>query len=1011
MKIKQIELQGVRIVEFEPCYAASVADMWNASAEGWNGEDWNMNEQRVISEETSGDYISLYLVVDEQDTVLGYCKLEEYQDKKAVYVPLLNVIPASYGKKYGKALLLKTLEKAVNMGYNRLDLHSWSGNTRAVPLYKKIGFRWQTSIASMYMMNYLPMLMKLKIIKPYFSRLDWYNDCKCNLSLIPDGVMDNGFEFFHYCWEKDGIYLEADFNADAKGLHRLSCNDFEIRLSAKAHEVFYGIREIMLDLENRTEEALQIEINLSGEVGIAADEKRVIVLTEKSREIFTVEIKDDVKDKGKTKPAVIADVKINGKPVPLKLGLEPQPQVNIILIVENNRIYQPGKIHLYLQLKNNLEKPVHLCTELIETTELCFPDKEIDLDLQVREVRVIELEAEFIKGCFYDQNLSVKVNSSDDAVIYQQRLRCQVPDMDTIIYGENKDHWFMRKANISLCYNKERSHTPVFLTVNETSFWLFFRAPQLSAPLDKEFTNIEPSAVNFLEEADHIIMHIMYISRNGKFRLSQLLRFQPDLVIRHDWEIENISTEIQQIDYLETSFDMSATHGYYDNRIIEMTANEKDQNWLRLNPEKVHKGWLYYAYEGLTAALIWDQKKQLHFREWCQRIIYEVGELAPGEKKKINGEVVMLNVFRKWQDLYSWYYGEKNYPPVSGLREFEINKGNPFCDKEVEVSFTDIIDSKEKRELRLLTDNQQVITATFSSGKWERNIHFSREVKLELENATELHSYSQVLFRKCPKEMINLQTESEGRKIFTLQSDKLEIKAAPEFMNGIFSLKYMGQELMSSSFPDAYARGWDNLWTGGMRMRPCRISSALLREQKAQMETISRKDNFGNTWQGFSFIIKYDKSIISLNNAVIRYNCLVSPSQDVFAFFCDFLTTGGAYIPSFYSETCMYFNEKIPQRIHCSNKILMISHMSNRESDLNLVISELTGQSLFLNFYAAKKGLSVSLFNQLGSVSCYTHTDDIKPEAGIASDPMFMILADRKMKVSELGILDHLRWS
>ena len=59
MKIEQIKLEGAQIVEFEPKFAASVADMWD------------ITEQKVLDEELNSDSLVLYLLIDDNKKVIG----------------------------------------------------------------------------------------------------------------------------------------------------------------------------------------------------------------------------------------------------------------------------------------------------------------------------------------------------------------------------------------------------------------------------------------------------------------------------------------------------------------------------------------------------------------------------------------------------------------------------------------------------------------------------------------------------------------------------------------------------------------------------------------------------------------------------------------------------------------------------------------------------------------------------------------------------------------------------
>ena len=124
----------VEYTEYEPRFAKAVAAMWNRSSEGWNGRIWNSSEARVLQKERDSAYLNLWLALAGEE-VIGYVKLSKYSLEEGVaYVELISVDPAWHGKGIGKALMRKCVERSAELGYQRLDLFTWPGNTRAVPL-------------------------------------------------------------------------------------------------------------------------------------------------------------------------------------------------------------------------------------------------------------------------------------------------------------------------------------------------------------------------------------------------------------------------------------------------------------------------------------------------------------------------------------------------------------------------------------------------------------------------------------------------------------------------------------------------------------------------------------------------------------------------------------------------------------------------------------------------------------------------------------------------------------
>ncbi|NOR45620.1 MAG: GNAT family N-acetyltransferase, partial [Candidatus Delongbacteria bacterium] len=165
-------MSEINIVEYDPSYAKKVAEMWNRSSghEGWNGEVFNNTEESVKRNEAKSTDINLFLA-ETDDKIVGYCTLKEYsEDIGALYIGLLNVEPDYMGKKIGKMLVLRSVERTIELGYPRLDLFTWGGNTKAMPLYKKCGFFWEEMDRATHLMDFIPSVLQEDIFKEYFKK-------------------------------------------------------------------------------------------------------------------------------------------------------------------------------------------------------------------------------------------------------------------------------------------------------------------------------------------------------------------------------------------------------------------------------------------------------------------------------------------------------------------------------------------------------------------------------------------------------------------------------------------------------------------------------------------------------------------------------------------------------------------------------------------------------------------------------------------------------------------------
>ncbi|TET10572.1 MAG: GNAT family N-acetyltransferase, partial [Candidatus Thorarchaeota archaeon] len=114
------------------------SDSWPGGFTGGNP----FTAQRVFEDKKKRKDIR-DIVAHSDDKIVGECNIcEASLDKEAAYVGLLGVNPLYQGKGFGKALLIEAAKTAAEAGKRRIDLHTWGGNLKAVPLYKRTGYNW-----------------------------------------------------------------------------------------------------------------------------------------------------------------------------------------------------------------------------------------------------------------------------------------------------------------------------------------------------------------------------------------------------------------------------------------------------------------------------------------------------------------------------------------------------------------------------------------------------------------------------------------------------------------------------------------------------------------------------------------------------------------------------------------------------------------------------------------------------------------------------------------------------
>jgi len=208
--------------------ARAYADMIVRSEEAW---PWEMSggvpyTEEIAREEIEAEGAIGQYVAEVGEKLIGVCTVfTGLSDESSAYIGFLNVEPDYHGKKFGKRLLRAGVDRAIEEGVDRVDLHTWPGNLKAVPLYKKMGFFWVPE-TSVYMVNSLPLVLRHPMFEDFFrSHPDWYVTQERDLSVEPDLKRRDGIRIYEYVFssgdeevraviDREGLWLTGGSNAD-----------------------------------------------------------------------------------------------------------------------------------------------------------------------------------------------------------------------------------------------------------------------------------------------------------------------------------------------------------------------------------------------------------------------------------------------------------------------------------------------------------------------------------------------------------------------------------------------------------------------------------------------------------------------------------------------------------------------------------------------------------------------------------------------------------------------------
>jgi RimJ/RimL family protein N-acetyltransferase len=347
--------------------AAKLAVMWNESDDQWPGtftEGVPMTTERV--REWMDREVGLAILVVEdpaQERIVGYGSLWEGHDKENLcYVAVLNVHPAHQGKSHARRMLTRMIDLAVELGYHQMDIGTWSGNLKSVPLYKKVGFFWVPD-TSVHMENFVPLIRRLPLAQPYFQRHDWYTTFQRELLQVEDDQRHGAMKVYGYHWEADGERLSVLIDREAKAMTGLETDHLsayaELDEVEPAHGLPYPIR---WRVTNKRQAAINVSILASGDPGIQISQQSTFRLEAGQERVvegrFTVSPDIKVVKKGWPAPRIKTVLVIGGDVIELGTGVRSRPAI-VISTEPQYPVVLPGRAStVHVQLNNRLERPL-----------------------------------------------------------------------------------------------------------------------------------------------------------------------------------------------------------------------------------------------------------------------------------------------------------------------------------------------------------------------------------------------------------------------------------------------------------------------------------------------------------------------------------------------------------------------------------------------------------------------------------------------------------------------------
>lgn len=895
--------KNIQLVEYNPTYAKAVAEMWNRSDAGWNGIIHNDTEATVLNREANSTHFNIYLALD-GSKVVGYCKLSRYDEEpETMYIALLSVDPAYHGQKIGKVLVLKCVERTVELGYPRLDLFTWEGNLKAVPLYKKCGFFWENMERATHLFNFMPTILQNELLTSYFNKFDWYNDSAREIVVEPDGVKQDGYEYYYYQWQKDGEAIKAGFERTGRSLCYLETPDFLIEAVVKEEKPVFGQSyQVEYKIVNKSGNSLEVRIqgcdddNIKSTFDLSAQVKDSVVL----KGDFKVEPKSEDVTEWKTLSGVKAVVTVNGKKSSFKTGLKANYPVSLDLVQSKNYYLKGQQSRFYLNLENQSAQDL--------SVEIVFPANEIlevktpliNCSLAKGEKTSIQIPCVVLEGGVYQAQLQFKVtDSSGQQTVYTESSYMGIYLPDALNFAETKKHFYLCSGKWYLIvYKSGEFHSANYNSVL-TDGGCWFAAPLTGTPYSSELKNQQPEKYEFFREPNAVGVKVFCKTACGlEFWYVYRLSGSGNLEFWFE-KIQNNSATEQK---LALPFGFSDWKAYYHANgktvaysNIENEAFSQDEVIL----DSIDENWFYTIMPGnSTTAIIWPEECKLFFADWHFGAEFVV---QPGETAKTSSVQFLQNTFASWQELREVYLNRTDLALTEEINilDLEVNGADPLKSGLSSIELKRYDNSPLKGSLEFKVNDQIVESVTIP----EKSEILATGITAELPVQFPVRVSAQIDYTSCTRTLSKavfpaLNQNKDFKYIqngncLTVDNGLIAISSDSDFAPVFHSLQHEGREWLQTTYPTPAAFQWWNPFFGGIKIFSGQKNSQQAKE-KWQVEPVKLADNHGQLWQGIKIELEF-KELEKMRGWKVTQYALLLPDRPLMAFFAVIENQTGEY--------------------------------------------------------------------------------------------------------------------
>jgi ribosomal protein S18 acetylase RimI-like enzyme len=936
---------AVRIVKFRSEDAEKLAELFNSfDREGlWPGgftKGVPFTAERVLTSFPAGVKNICVLISTYEGVFTGVCSLHpHFEDSDAAYIGVFGVHPDFLGKKHGKALILRAIQIAAEKGFRRVDLNTWAGNMRAVPLYKKAGMFWvpETSVT---MQDFVPGIIRFPLAREFFKGHDWYSSQVRRLDLVPDEFKLKEMEVYPYEFAegKDHLKVWVDrYGRSITGIESI-LDDERQRILCRLEDpkVIAGVEnKLIMEILNGTKNEIHGSVFLSGFEGLDfISHPRESFKIEKGKSLkleakFLVRPETEVPDVSRKQKTIKASLTVNDELMPFEVGIRVLPLLEFEAFPETMTL-TPGtagkmQINLFNNSRELFKGNVFVIDEndrlsLDETAiRMSIPSKShsgFSMDIRIPEDQpssAIPLRL-FAKG----EIRGVPVETRTETV-FVKCLRlggivssAEKRGQERFVVVENEDlvaNLQLRGALLNIVYkNGLRGRQDVLLRGG------FGVGPPFgfAKPVDYEYEILRKP------ESLELVLIGLHPDKPGIKMIRDLTFYGGTSLIREQIKIVNmnadvaydISVRISGISPTDNMFRMVVPlKDTVEHEMISFPSSESD---LPTDPNDYGESWVCFQSQaqGFSFGQAWSREKLSKVRFTEQMLFapeYSLGKVKPGQTACTSESYYIIEpgnwqaIRRKWQSLIERKMHDEEAVESKPLFNVRLAESALYDTAELKTRL-EVINLRNReatgRILPIPPKGWKIVPSEICVTGVKADSPFSADVSLyppskpELgvhSGSIEFHTDRQlirfpldvVLLSKTSKHRVStLRDREEGKEVVKVSNGLLKFKASAEFAGCLYFLSGEDEvNHLSSSFPRIETKVFLQNYSGGVRA--LYLGEGFdFQKSKSHLESYETEIIKEERWKGVKFSFESEKQE-QLKGILGSISYLTLPSSNI----------------------------------------------------------------------------------------------------------------------------------